>query len=239
MRKMIGGCLLWLLLTVSALPSQAQFVWPRPEDNRQAVPGTYEEDPFITRYRREFFAVYRGDIARFERAMSEIQEMVKRNPNDARAVVWLGNGYMIRSGLAWLRGNREEARRLLQLSRETCDRAVSLDPDNHNIYVMRAVTYFLFGQFLPENEMPRALWETVAADLEKAIRFIGPERMPKVSPHVRGEIYGELGIAYARLGDRDRARRAFETIVREMPGSRHAERAQRELAKLNAAATEP
>lgn len=50
----------FLLLTLAAA-SLGQYVWPKAGYNR-SEPGLYTEDPFIVQYRKEFFAVFRGDI---------------------------------------------------------------------------------------------------------------------------------------------------------------------------------
>lgn len=226
---------LGLLLGLSAGSSaRAQFVWPDAKDHRQAVTGTYTEDPFITKYRQEFFAVYQGDFARFEKAMKEVEAMVAKDPKDARATVWMGNGQMIRAGRELVFGAKEKSRELLRQSKASCDRAVALDPDNFNVYFMRAVTFYLMLQYWQDGDLPPGIAETIVADIEKGIKFIGPDRLPKVSTHVRGEIYGELGIAYLKLGKKAKAKECFEILEKVCPDTKYAARAAKELAKLQA-----
>ena len=52
------------------------------------------------------------------------------------------------------------------------------------------------------------------------------------SVHVKGETYGELGIAYVKLGDKENARKTFKALVELLPGTAFAERAKKELAAL-------
>lgn len=210
--------------------TQAQFVWPKPEYNRPE-PGVYEEDPFIVQYRKEFFAVFRGDFARFERAFLEIEAMVAKDPEDARARVWLGNGQMVHAGLKLL-SDREEARRLLGESSRNLDHAVRLRPDDPNIYMMRAATLYLYGQYFPSDWLDRSVWERLRDDCLKFIDFVGPDRLSRVSIHVRGEAFGSLGIAYVRLGERDKARHAFTRVIELCPGTTYEERARREIEAL-------
>ncbi len=211
--------------------SPAQFVYPKPEYNRPE-PRLYVEDPFIIEYRRKFFAVFRGDFATFERAYAEIEAMVKKNPRDARALVWLGNGQTVKGGLLLVKNQREASLELLARSRKTLDRAVALRPDDPNIYMMRAATLYIQGQYWPPKDLPRSTWERLRDDCLKFIRHMGPARMPKVSIHVRGEVYGELGIAHARLGEKAKAREAFERVIALCPGTDYEARAKKELERL-------
>lgn len=220
-----------LCLALASLGS-AQFVWPKPEYN-DTDPKLYVQDPFIIRYRERFFAVFRGDVSTFEKAYAEVQELSKKDPKDARARVWLGNGHTVKAGLMWLRGEREPALKLLEESRKVLDEAVALSPDDPNIYMMRAATLFVQGQYFPKDKLPKVVWERLRDDCLKAAKFIGPERMKTMaSIHVRGEIYGSLGIAYKNLGETAKAIEAFEMVLKLNPGTSYETRAKREIAAL-------
>jgi len=224
----------WVFVLVFGLVAvgKAQFVWPSKSDN-VAVSGTYVEDPFIVEYRKKFFAVFRGDLKTFNAAYAEIEAMLERDPKDARALVWLGNGQTVRAGLWRVQGKTAEAESLLETSRKTLDKAVSLRPTDPNIYMMRAATLYIQGQYLPVEKLPRSVWETLRDDCLRFIKFIGPERMKKVSVHVRGEAYGELGIAYLRLGNKKEAVKTFEFLEKLNPGTAYAKRAREEILNIN------
>jgi tetratricopeptide (TPR) repeat protein len=223
-------CVAVTVLVALAPAARAQFVFPKPEYN-VSVPGTYEEDPFIVKYRQKFFSVFRGDFLTFNKAYEEIQAMLKKDPNDARALVWLGNGQTIKAGL--LRIQRDPANKeLVEKSRKTLDRAVALRPDDPNIYMMRAATLYIQGQYWPTEEIPRANWEKLRDDCTKFLKFIGEDRIRKVSIHVRGEALGELGIAQARLGNKAAAISAFRRIIELNPGTTYSERAKKEILAL-------
>lgn len=223
------------ILLATAVSASAQFVWPKPEYNRP-VPGTYVEDPFIVKYRADFFRVFRGDVDTFQRAFSEIETMVRRNPDDPRARVWLGNGQTVKAVLAMIRDrDRNRAEALLEQSWANMDRAVARSPRDPNIRMMRAATLYVQGQYLPEDMVPRRVWEQLRDDCLWFIGYIGPERMSKVSIHVRGETFGELGIAYLRLGQPLLARGAFQRVIELNPGTAYEERARREIARLDPA----
>lgn len=225
------GCLsLFVLSFALAGSARAQFAYPRPQDN-VATPGLYTEDPFIVAYRKRYFAVFRGDFATFRKAHDEIRAMVRKNPKDARALVWLGNGQTIEAGLLKPR-NLKAANRLLAESRQTLDRAVALRPNDPNIYMMRAATLYSQGQYWSAKELPRSVWTTLRDDCRRFIRFLRPDRISRVSVHIRGETFGELGIALKNLGDRAGAKAAFRRVIELCPGTPYEERARKEIAAL-------
>lgn len=219
-----------MALVALASAARAQFVYPSAGEN-VAEPGLYVEDPFIVKYRKRYFAVFRGDFATFRKAHAEIKGMVAKNPKDARALVWLGNGQTIEAGLLKL-SDPKAAGKLLAESRRTLDRAVALKPKDPNIYMMRAATLYSQGQYWTKEELPKEVWTVLAGDCRRFIAFVGPKRMPRVSTHVRGEAYGELGIALKNLGDNPGARAAFAKLIELCPGTRYEKRAREELKSL-------
>jgi len=193
--------------------------------------SSFLEDPFITEYRRKFFSVFQGKTQEFESGMAELDAMLQKNPDDARALVWRGNGLMVRAGLLKLRGNVDEGKRLLQESRKEMDRAVSISPDDVNIIAMRAVTVHMMGLYWKNEEMPAESWEALIADLEKTRRLIGKERFKKISVHARGEILTELANGYKRTGKIKQANALWKETLRLAPDSRYARMAEKALAE--------
>ena len=226
---MKAACVVLLALTAPSV--LAQFAWPAAE--HKVEPGLYTEDPFIVKYRQEFFAVFRGDFKRFERAYTEIEAMVKKDARDARALVWLGNGMTIKAASLYGAKKTREGAALAMKSRETLNRAVALRPQDPNIFMMRAATLFVQGQYFPADQVPRSVWALLRDDCEHFVRYTGPDRIKRVSLHVRGETYGEMGIAYAKLGDAKNARRAFEQVIALCPDTNYSVRAQKEIAGLS------
>jgi tetratricopeptide (TPR) repeat protein len=211
--------------------AMAQFVWPKPEYH-QHDPGLYDEDPFITEYRTRFFAVFKGDYATFEKAYEEINAMLAKNPRDARALVWRGNGKTVKAGTLWLKGQKDQALALLKDSRSDLDQAVRLQSSNPGVYMMRAATLYIQGQYFPHDVLPRQVWEHLRDDCEHFRRYLGPIKEKSVSIHLRGETNGELGIAYKELGDNRRAKEAFQRVIALCPNTDYETRAKKELAAL-------
>ena len=121
---------------------------------------------------------------------------------------------------------------MLEESRKTLDKAVALSPNDPNIYMMRVATLYIQGQYWPATLVPKANWEHIRDDCLKFIQTIGPEKMKKVSVHVRGEAYGELGVAYKKLGDKEKAKAAFKMVQQLDPGTEYAEKAKDEIKSL-------
>jgi tetratricopeptide (TPR) repeat protein len=219
-------------LVASSGAASAQYVWPKPGYN-DSEPGLYTEDPFIVQYRKEFFAVFSGNFARFERAFEKIEGMIQQNPKDARALVWRGNGKMVKAGLALFQNKRDEARALLQESDADLDLAVHLRPDDPNIYMMRAATLLLVHQRFPREWVNRSVYARLLDDSTRFINYIGPSRMLRTSIHLRGEAHASFAIAYEGLGHRSAAVKAWANLARVSPNTTYAEKAQEELARIS------
>lgn len=226
--------LLLTLILISAA-SFGQYVWPKAGYNTPE-PGLYTEDPFIIQYRKEFFAVFRGDFPRFEKALKEIEAMVEANPNDARATVWKGNGRMVQAGLALIQNKTEEAKSLYKESNVLLDRAVRLTPEDPNIYMMRAATLLLFHQRFPREWNDRRVYERLRDDSLKFIEFIGPYRFPRTSIHLQGEALASLAIAYQELGLKSAAVKTWQRLVTSLPKTEYATKGRKELEALGVAA---
>lgn len=211
--------------------ARAQFVFPK-ASYHESDPSSYNEDPFVTHYRTEFFAVFKGDIPRFHKAFAEIQAIVRRNPHDAKALAWQGNGEMIEAGLQFLKGKTEDGRILYKASNRDLDAAVKLDPENYNVYGLRAATLIVAAERYPKDWIDVSVWTRMRDDCRHLIRSMGADRLAKTSIHMRGEIYGCLGLAYAHLSEKEKARQAFETVIELDPGTDYETRAKKEIAAL-------
>ncbi len=223
------------VLLAAASAAQAQFVPPwNAEEHVQKKPVAYVEDPFVTKYRQKFFAVFRGDLKTFNDAYAEIEGMLKKDPKDARALVWLGNGQTIKAIQANMRGKKDEAAKWLPLSRKNLDDAVAMRPKDYNIYMMRAATLYVQAQYMPGWPMPKENWEKIRDDCNKLLKTSSMGQQANASVHVKGETYGELGVAYLKLGDTANARKTFQTLATLLPGTPFAERAKKELLALDA-----
>ena len=221
-----------LLFGTSGIRAQIPNAPPQIKADKSEHVTKYMEDPFVTKYRKKFFSVFAGKTGEFEQGMSELDAMLAKNPNDARALVWHGNGLMVRAGLKKIQGQSDAGRQLLIDSKKELDRAVSLDPDNVNILAMRAVTLHIAGQYWKASDMPAGSWQAIIADLEKTRRIIPPQAMKKLSIHARGEILTELADAYQKAGMANKSRSIWLETLKSVPNSRYAAQAKTALETL-------
>lgn len=222
---------LLLLLTAFSAASFGQYVWPKAAYNK-SEPGLYTEDPFIVQYRKEFFAVFRGDLPRFEKALREIEAMAEANPQDSRALVWMGNGRMVQAGIALVAKKADEAKRLYAESNLYLDKAVRISPDDPNIYMMRAATLLLFHQRFPREWNDRSVYEKLRDDSVKFIAYIGPSRFSRTSIHLQGEALASLAIAYRELGLKSASERTWRKIIETLPETEYARKSTEELVEM-------
>jgi lipoprotein NlpI len=141
------------------------------------------------------------------------------------------------AALDLLKGHKQKSLELLKISRLNLDRAVALRPKDPNIYMMQAATLYIQGQYWHPQDLPVSVWQGLRDDCLKFIKFLGPARIAKVSIHVRGETYGELGIAYKNLGETDLAVKAFQKVASLCPGTAYQTRANKEIAALQSPAS--
>jgi tetratricopeptide (TPR) repeat protein len=104
------------------------------------------------------------------------------------------------------------------------DKAVKLDPENISARTIRAFTALVLPGFL------RRL-RTAIDDFEYLIRM--KDEDPSLLPdEMMPKVYLNLGLAYAKLRDRERAKEVLRFVVDEYPATREHNRAKSLLAKL-------
>jgi hypothetical protein len=224
---LIALSVLWSLASIAS----CQFVWPKPGDHDGDV-AVYQEDPMLTTYRVRFFAVLRGDFAGFDQVCAEMEAIIKKNPKDPIALSWRGSGQTIRGNLEYVKGHKELGLKLLADSRATLDKALSMRPDDPNLHIMRTAMLYTQGQYMPVKLLPKAVWLDIIEDCQWFLRFLGPEKFGRASTHLKGEAFGEMGVAYAKLGDKLMAQAMFEQVIRYCKGTAYEAKAQKEIAAL-------
>ena len=104
------------------------------------------------------------------------------------------------------------------------NRAVEADPDDPAARTIRGFTSLVLPAFLRRLKVAAGDFEYLIRRYQEDPSLLPDEMMPK--------IYLNLGIAYAKEGRRDEARKALADVTEKFPESRESDRAQSLLARL-------
>jgi tetratricopeptide (TPR) repeat protein len=172
--------------------------------------------------RADFFAGLAGDQARLQRAMERCERMLAENPRHAEALVWHGGGVMFQAGAAFARGDAQRGTEMWERGLKEMNEAVALEPDNVGVRIPRGAT--LLQATMNLGGAGRPLLEQAVGDYEHVLA-LQASYFDKLGDHPRGELLFGLAEGYSRLGQPEKARKYFERLVREAPGSGQAPRA--------------
>lgn len=182
-----------------------------------ATPQASSTERFDTRVRADFFDGFAGDRVAFERAMALCERTLKDNPKHPEALVWHGSGLLFRAGEAFGAGNAQEGERLWARGLGEMDEAVELAPDSVGVLIPRGATLLETSRYAPP-ELARPLLERAVGDYTK-VRALQEPIFATLSAHARGELLFGLAEGLYRLGETDKARRYFQSVLDEAGGS--------------------
>jgi tetratricopeptide (TPR) repeat protein len=162
-----------------------------------------------------------GDIAAIDMADGAVERLLAEGTGRAEALA-------IRGGLLTLRAKLTHSfpKRLYYFYKaiKSLNRAVEEEPENPAARTIRGFTSLVLPGFLRRLKVAAEDFEYLIRRYEEDPSFLPDEMMPK--------IYLNLGIAYAKEGKRDRARKSLAEVTERFPGSGESERAQSVLARL-------
>lgn len=171
------------------------------------------------------------EAARTERSEQSLREaentfteVLARTPNNARALVHLGEARLARGGLLAGQGQYGAANEAIQSAIADMDRAVVLASDNLEVRLARGFAYGAFPPYLNKSSVARE-------DLETATRHPGFSALPKDQ---RARAFQLLGSVYANLTEASRAADAFRSAIDADAESRFGQDAKAKLASLEA-----
>ncbi len=206
----IAGTLAFLLGFLSAIrsaPAQTGDVQPR----------------FDLKVRNDFFAGFAGDRQALDRGMKACEEALAARPKQAEALVWHGGGLLFQSGEAFRSGDQQKGMDLWTRGLKEMQTAVDLEPDNVGVRIPRGATLLAVSHFVP-REMAGPLVKDAVSDYQRTYD-LQKSHFATLGAHPRGELLLGLADGYSRLGDQDQARRYFEQIKKDLPGTAYARRA--------------
>jgi len=185
--------------------------------------STQPADRFDMLVRADFFAGFGGDAARLARGMDTCERVLSDNPRDAEAMVWHGSGLIFEAGSAFASHVEARGAQLWAKGLREIDEAVALAPDNPGVLVPRGAVLLQATRGMPPAAA-RPLLESAVANYERVLS-LQKDTFQSLGDHPRGELLFGIADGYARLGDASAARRYFEKLVADVPGSGQAPRA--------------
>jgi len=175
----------------------------------------------------DLLAALSGDTVKFERGMRALEELRAKTPNDPNVKVLYGNGLFARSGLAFQKGDAQNAMKLWQSSMDEMAQAVELAPNNIYVRARRGVVLISATRSASiPDAMAKPLVQQAVADFEKVLEVREKEQtLAQRSEHQRGEVLTGIADGSNRLGDTAKARTYFERITRDLKGTVYERRA--------------
>lgn len=181
--------------------------------------------------RDDFFAGMFGDAARLDKGMRYTEEILRREPRHAQALVWHGSGMCTRAANAWTAGNDRLGRRLWKQGITEMNRARALAPTDVGVKIGRAA--FLIGMsqagWDPADRQARTLLQSAIDDYETVYAAQAP-RFMTLSEHSRCELLFGLAAGWSRLDQPPKARSYLNRIVEACSDSPYATEAREYLA---------
>ena len=180
---------------------------------------------FDVEVRGYFFQGFRGDTEALAVGMQKTEARLATHPDDAEALVWHGGGLAFQAGEAFRRGDRAAGQDLYTRGVAEVERARGLAPERVSILIPSGALYLSMSLFMPPGPNAKALLEKGVTDYEATLRLQGAG-FAGLGSHARGQLLYGLADGHARLGDDAKARGYYQRLVREVPDSPLAPRAQ-------------
>jgi tetratricopeptide (TPR) repeat protein len=205
------------LLTLAAF---AGFSWGY-FSNAQA-----DEPRFDHQVRNLFFSGFSGNQENLQEGMKRCQEVLAKDPKHAEALVWHGGGLMFLAGREFREGRGENGMKMFNQGLQQMDEAVALEPNRIGVRIPRGAVLLTTSRFMgPDNPMTAGLIKRGLSDYEKA-HELQKEKIADMSDHSRGELLFGIAEGSSRAGDTAKAETFFNEILRLMPETPYAKRAQ-------------
>jgi tetratricopeptide (TPR) repeat protein len=184
------------------------------------APATQRFDYLV---RGDFFAGMAGDEARLQKAKTLCEETLAANPKHAEALVWHGGILFFEAGRSFGKGDFAAGGQLFQRAMQEMNDAVALAPDNPGVLIPRAAV-LIEGTRQMAPDMAKPLLESAVGNYQHVLE-IQQAKWSTLGDHAKGELLFGLAEASARLGRQDDARKYFNRLVSDAPGSGQAPRA--------------
>ena len=183
-------------------------------------PDPVERNPLFAARKYHRLAM-QGDESALDNAAEAVDRVLAAQENHAEALAIRGSLLTMRAKL-----NKSFIKRLYYSYKaiKILNRAVEADPDDPAARTIRGFTSLVLPGFLRRLKVACRDFEYLIRRHQEDPSVLPDEMMPK--------IYLNLGIAYAKEGKREEARKTLADVTERFPGSRESDRAQSLLARL-------
>ena len=184
-----------------------------------------ERERFDNLVREDLFEGFRGDTESLERGLKNCEVALAKDPKHAEALVWRGAARVYKAGQAFQAKKSGEGIKLYNTGMKDMDQAVKLEPKNVGVRIPRASVLSAASRGMPAG-MAKPLLETVRGDFETI--YAGQKErgdLDKLGKHPRGELRMGLADIYRRLDQPEKSTEQLDAILKELPGSKYAQRA--------------
>jgi tetratricopeptide (TPR) repeat protein len=182
-----------------------------------------QETRFDLKVREDFFAGFTGNQEALDRGMKACEATLAADPKNAEAMVWHGSGLYFAAGQAFRSGDQQKGMDLWTRGLKEMQTAVDLAPDSVGVRIPRGAVLLTGSRFAPPD-MAKPLIEQGVSDYQRAFDM-QKDHLATLGSHPRGELLFGLAEGYGRLGDEAKAREYFDLILKDLPGTAYAKRA--------------
>lgn len=181
------------------------------------------QERFDLKVRNYFFTGFSGDADSLATGMKLAEEAIAADPKNAEALVWHGAGLYFEAGQAFQRGDQQSGMDLYRRGLQEMDDAVALAPDKIGVRIPRGAVLLTGSRFMP-LETAKPLVEKGVSDFARVYEIQSPA-LDKLGNHPKGELLLGLADGYGRLGDEEKAQQFYQQVLKELPGTPYAKKA--------------
>ncbi len=174
--------------------------------------------------RNDFFAGFTGNREALERGMKTAAATLAENPNHAEALVWHGAGLYFQAGEHFRKGDAAKGMEVYRQAFTEMDKAVVLAPDNIGVRIPRGAALLAATAAQPMDDRVRGEVRRAVDDYQH-VYDMQKGYLDKLGTHPLGQLLMDLGFAYSRVGDNEKAKLFFDQLEEKLPGTEWAKRA--------------
>lgn len=202
-----------------AIPAAAVAQMPEPPitDTRLTVHTLVREDIFA--------GFLQNDLNRLGRAEKNLARLLESRPSErADVLAWQGSVALTRAALASEAKQQVEFKQHYQRALDLYDEAMRLSPDGVGVFAITGGSQASLADRLPAEERARS-WERAYSAYQRLWTLQGAS-IEKLPLHHKGEVLSGLAQSAQRTGRNDEANAEIDRILKLLPGTQYATRAQ-------------